>query len=175
MSGVPRELAEHTLNVRQDAKPVKQPLRRIGDERRRAIAKEIARLTEAGFIKEVIHTYWLANPVLVPKKNTKELRMCIDYTGLNKACPKDPFPLPRIDQVIDSTAGSELLCFLDAYSGYHQIPLKESDQIKTSFITPFGTFCYVTMPFGLNNACATYHRTMQKCLKDQLGRNCLRG
>ena len=97
LPGVPRELAEHTINVRQDTKPVKQPLRRIGDERQRAIAKEIARLTEAGFIKEVIHTDWLANPVLVPKKNTKELRMCIDYTGLHKACPKDPFPPPRID------------------------------------------------------------------------------
>ena len=79
MPGVPRELAEHTLNIRQGAKPVKQPLRCIGDERRRAIAKEIARLTEACFIKEVIQTDWLANPVLVPKKNTKELRMCIDY------------------------------------------------------------------------------------------------
>ena len=103
MPSVPRELAEHTLNVRQDAKAVKQPLRHIGYERRRAITKEIARLTAVGFIKEVIHTDWLANPVLVPK-NTKELRMCIDYTGLNKACPKDPFPLPRIEQVIDSTA-----------------------------------------------------------------------
>ena len=86
MPAVPRKLAEHTLNVRQDAKPVKQPLRRIGDEREHAIAKEIARLTAAGFIKEVIHTDWLANPVLVPKNNTKVLRMCIDYTGLNKAC-----------------------------------------------------------------------------------------
>src|SRR4051812_11991289 len=97
--------------------------------------------------------------------------MSIDYSGLNKHCPKDPFPLPRIDQVIDSTAGAELLCFLDAYSRYHQIRMKESDQKATSFVTPFGTFCYVTMPFGLKNARATYQRTMQKCLKDQIGRN----
>src|SRR3954464_8724531 len=75
--------------------------------------------------------------------------MCIDYSGLNKHCPKDSFPLPRIDQVTDSAAGAELLCFLDACSGYHQIRMKESDQKATSFVTPFGTFCYVTMPFGL--------------------------
>jgi hypothetical protein len=97
--------------------------------------------------------------------------MCVDYTGLNKTCPKYPFPLPRIDQVIDSTAGSELLCFLDAYSGYHQIKMKESDQLATSFVTPYGTYCYVTMPFSLKNAGATYQRSMQKCMADQIGRN----
>jgi hypothetical protein len=82
--------------------------------------------------------------------------MCIDYTSLNKACPKDPFVLPRIDQVIDSTAGCDLVSFLDAYSGYHQIPLYQPDQIKTSIITPYGAYCYVTMPFGLKNTGATY-------------------
>ena len=117
MMGVPRELTEHSLNINPGAKPVKQPLRRFGNEKRRAIGIELAKLLEANFVKEVIHTQWVANPDLVPKKNTKILRMCIDYTGLNKDCPKDPFALPRIDQVIDSTAGSELLCFLDAYSG----------------------------------------------------------
>ena len=80
--------------------------------------------------------------------------MCVDYTSLNKACPKDPFSLPRIDQIIDSTSGCEILSFLDAYSGYHQIAMKESDQL-TSFITPFGSYCYVSMPFGLKNAGAT--------------------
>ena len=105
------------------------------------------------------------------KKNTKILRMCVYYTGLNKHCLKDPFALPRIDQVIDSMAGSELLCFLDAYSGYHQINMRESDQLATSFITPYGTYCYITMPFGLKNAGATYQRTMQRCLHDQISRN----
>jgi hypothetical protein len=90
----------------------------------------------AGFIKEVFHPEWLANPVLVKKKGGK-WRMCVDYTGLNKAGPKVPYPLPRIDQIVDSTAGCETLSFLDAYSGYHQIRMKESDQITTSFITPF--------------------------------------
>ena len=171
MPGVPRELAEHSLNVAKGAKPVKQGLRRFGPEKKKAIGKEVARLSAANFIREVIHTDWLANPVLVPKKDVKDLRMCIDFTGLNKACPKDPFALPRIDQVVDAVSGSELLCFLDAYSGYHQIKMKESDQIKTSFITPFGTFCYITMPFGLKNAGSTYQRCIQRCLHDQIGRN----
>jgi hypothetical protein len=95
--------------------------------------------------------------------------MCIDYTNLNKACKKDPFGLLRIDQVVDSTAGCSLLSFLDCYSGYHQIPLKEEDQIKTSFITLFGAFCYITMPFGLKSAGATYQRGIQRCLYSQLG------
>ena len=160
MFGVPRELVEHSLNINPGAKPAKQAMQCFGDKKRRAIGKELAKLLEAGFVREVIHTNWVTNPVLVPQKNTEILRMCIDYTGLNKHCPKDPFPLPRIDQVTDSMAGSELLCFLDAYSGYHQIRMKKSDQKATSFITPFGTYCYVTMPFGLKNAGATYQRMM---------------
>ena len=82
--------------------------------------------------------------------------MCVDYTGLNKACPKDLFPLPRIDQVVDLTSGCKTLCFLDAYSGCHQIMMKEYDQLATSFITLFGSYCYITMLFGLKNMGATY-------------------
>ena len=95
--------------------------------------------------------------------------MCVDYTDLNKHCPKDPFPLPCIDQVVDSTAGCVLLSFLDYYSGYHQITLKESDQEKTSFITPFGAYCYNTMMFGLKNAGTTYQKAIQGCLQGQIG------
>jgi hypothetical protein len=97
--------------------------------------------------------------------------MCVDYTDLNKHCPKDPFGLPRIDQVIDSTAGCDLLCFLDCYSGYHQIAIKEEDQEKTVFITPFGAYCYTTMSFGLKNVGATYQQAIQKCFKRQLNKN----
>ena len=96
--------------------------------------------------------------------------MCVDYTGLNKACPKDPFPLPHIDQIGDSTSGCETLCFLDAYSGYHQIAMKESDQLATSFITSLRSFYYVTMPFGLKNARAMYQRCMLKCFGDLVER-----
>jgi ribonuclease HI len=96
--------------------------------------------------------------------------MCIDYTGLNKACPKVPYPLPRIDQIVDSTAGCETLSFLDAYSCYHQIKMKESDQLATSFITPFGMYCYTIMPFGLRNAGATYQRCMNHVFGEHIGR-----
>jgi hypothetical protein len=170
MPGVSRKFVEHKLHVRTNAKPVKQPLRRLSEEKRRIVGEEIARLLAAGFIMEVFYPDWLANPVLILKKNNK-WRMCIDYTSLNKACPKDPFALPWIDQVINSTAGCELLSFLDAYSGYHQIKLDPVDQLKTAFITPFGVFCYITMTFGLRNAGATFQHCMQKCLLKQLGRN----
>src|ERR1041384_7083887 len=127
MPGVPRELAEHDLKTDPNLKPVKKFLRRFNDERRNAIGEEIARLLAAGFIMEVFYPEWLANPVLVLKKNGA-WRMWIDYTELNKACPQDPFPQPRIDQIIDPTVGCELLCFLDAYSGYHQIKMALEDQ-----------------------------------------------
>ena len=97
--------------------------------------------------------------------------MCVDYTDLNKHYLKDPFGLPQTDEVVDSTAGCELLSFLDSYSGYHQIPLKEDDQIKTSFITPFDAYCYTTMSFGLKNTRVTYQRAIQMCLDQQIGRN----
>ena len=147
---------------------MKQRLHHFDEEKHRIIGKEVHKLLTAGFIKEVHHPDWLANPVLVKKKNGK-MRMCVDYTSLNKACPKLPFPLPRIDQVVDSTAGCETLSFLDVYSGYHKIKMKESDQLATSFITPFGMYCYVTMPFGLRNAGATYQRCMLHVFGKHIG------
>jgi hypothetical protein len=97
--------------------------------------------------------------------------MSVDYTNLNRHCPKDPFGLPRIDQIVDSTVGSALLSFLDCYSGYHHIALREEDQSKTSFITPFGIYCYKTMSFGLKNAGATSQRAIQTCHGEQIGDN----
>jgi hypothetical protein len=143
MPGILRDVAEHSLNIRAGSKPVKQRPCRFDGEKCRAIGEEFQKLLAAEFIKEVFHPEWLANPILVKKKNGK-WRMCIDYTNLNKACPKDPFPLPRIDQIVDSTSGCEVLSFLDAYSGYHQIMMKESDQPATSFITPFGSYSLFT-------------------------------
>ena len=171
MPGVPRELAEHALQVNPDARPIKQSLRRFSEPNRKAIGEEVNRLLEANFIREIKQATWVANPVLVPKKNSKVLRMCVDFTALNKHCPKDHFPLPRIDQIVDSTAGCQRLSFLDAYSGYHQIRMKIEDEELTAFITPYGVYCYTTMPFGLKNAGATYQRMMQNCLQTQIGRN----
>ena len=88
--------------------------------------------------------------------------MCVDFTDLNRACPKDSYPFPRIDTLVDSTARHKLLSFMDAFSGYNQIKMKEEDQEKTSFVTSQGLFCYKVMPFGLKNAGATYQRLMNK-------------
>jgi hypothetical protein len=118
MPRVPRELIEHSLDVSKTAKPVNQKLQRFARDKKKAIRVEVNRLLVVGFIKEVYHPEWLANPVLVRKKNN-EWTMCVDYTDLNKHYPKDPFSLPHIDKVVDFTTGCELLSFLDCYSGYH--------------------------------------------------------
>ena len=124
----------------------------------------------AGFIREVYYPNWLTNVVLVKKANGK-WRMCVDFTNLNKACPKDSFPLPRIDQLVDSTARHKLLTFMDAFSGYNQIKMTKEDQEKTAFIMSQGLYCYKVMPFGLKNAGATYHRLVNKMFSKQISRN----
>nr|ABA93782.1 retrotransposon protein, putative, Ty3-gypsy subclass [Oryza sativa Japonica Group] len=155
------DMVEHTPNPPATAEPPKK---------KQAIREELDKLLKAGFIREVLHPEWLANPVMVRKANGK-WRMCVHFTELNKACPKVHFPLPRIDQLVDSTAGCELLSFLDAYSGYHQINMAKEDEEKTAFIMPFGVFCYIKMPFGLVTAGNTFQRTVQGALNDQLGNN----
>jgi hypothetical protein len=142
MPGVPRELFEHELNVDPKASPVKQPPRQFDEPKRKAIVAKIRRLEDAGFIKEIKISTWVSNPVLVPKKNTNVQHVCVACTTLNKHCPKDPFLVPRIDQIIDSTVGCARLSFLDVCSGYNQIKLKVEDEEKTAFITPYEVFCY---------------------------------
>jgi hypothetical protein len=119
MSGVLRELTEHKLKLYPQARPIPQKLRLFTPHKREVIRAELARLVLPGFIRKVLHPKWLVNPILVLKKNKIDWRMCVDYTDLNKHCPKDPFGLPRIDQVVDSTTGCSMLSFLDYYSGYH--------------------------------------------------------
>uniref|UniRef100_A0A2N9IKR9 Reverse transcriptase domain-containing protein n=1 Tax=Fagus sylvatica TaxID=28930 RepID=A0A2N9IKR9_FAGSY len=151
------DLACHSLNISVKAKPVSQKRRKLAPERADIVAKEVERLLEANAIRSVQYPTWLSNTVVVKKKNGK-WRVCVDFTDLNRACPKDPFPLPRIDQLVDSASGHERMSFLDAFQGYHQIPMAHSDQEKTAFITPKGVYCYRVMPFGLKNAGATYQR-----------------
>ncbi|KAL0289040.1 UNVERIFIED_CONTAM: Transposon Ty3-G Gag-Pol polyprotein [Sesamum radiatum] len=122
---------------------------------------EVSKLMAAGYIEEIQYPEWLSNVVLVLKRGGKR-RMCIDFRDLNKACPKDFYPLPRIDQLVDSTSGCELLSMMDVSQGYHQIMPALEDRKKLSFITSEGTFCYVAMPFGLKNAGATYQRLVDK-------------
>ena len=124
----------------------------------------------AGFIQEIYYPDWLTNVVLVKKANRK-WRMCVNFTDLNKACPKDSFPLPRIDQLMDSTAGHKLLTFMNAFSGYNQIKMAKEDQEKTAFIMSQGLYCYKVMPFGLKNAGATYQRLVNKMFNKQISRN----
>jgi hypothetical protein len=160
----------HRLNVDPGSRPIKQRMRTFAPERNQTIAAEVSKLLAAEFIREVDYPEWLANVVLVKKSNNK-WRMCIDFTDLNKACPKDSSPLPRIDLLVDSTSGHQLLSFMDAFSGYNQIQMAEVDQEKTSFITDRGLYCYKVMPFGLKNAGATYQRLVNKMFEKQMGRN----
>jgi hypothetical protein len=170
MPGIPPSVIVHKLMVDPSHRPVKQRRRSFAPERNQAVDEEVQKLLKARFIREVDYPEWLANVVLV-KKTTEKWRMCVDFTDLNKACPKDSFPLPRIDLLVDSTSGHELLTFMDAFSGYNQIHMDEIDQEKTSFITDRGLYCYKMMSFGLKNAGATYQRLVNKMFRDQIGRN----
>ena len=151
-------------------KPVQQRQRAFAPERDQAITKEVTKLLAASFIREVYYPDWLADVVHVKKANGK-WRMCVNFTDLNKECPKDSFPLPRIDQLVDSTVGHKLLTFMNAFSGYNQIKIDEEDQEKTTFITSQELYCYKVMPFGLENAGATYQRLVNKMFNKQIGRN----
>lgn len=128
------------------------------------------KLIDNSFIRESKYPTWVSNPVLVPKSGENNWRTCIDFTNVNDACPKDSFPLSRIDQLVDATAGHKLLSFLDAYSGYNQIPMYPPDQEHTTFITDRGLYCYTAMPFGLKNAGATYQRLMNLMFKELIGK-----
>ena len=145
----------HRLNVYPSSKPIHQKKRVFASEQDNAIKKQVQKLTTAKFIHEVYYTDWLANVVMVKMANGK-WKMCVDFTNLKKACPKDSYPLPRIDQLVDSTTGHKLLSFMDAFSSYNQIRMDEADQEKTSFITSQDLFCYKVMPFDLKNAGAAY-------------------
>ena len=161
MPGIDPEVIVHQLNVDPNHKPVRQKKRSFNPERYKAIEEGVKKLLKAGFIREVYYPNWLANVVMVKKPNGKS-KICIDFTDLNKACPKNSFPLPRIHQLVDATAGHELLIFIDTYSGYNQIKMYPPDREKTYFITNTGLYYYNVMPFGLKNTRATYQRLVNK-------------
>ena len=159
--GVDPDFICHHLNVNPSITPRKQPPRCSSKDHSEAVKDEVTKLKQAGAIKEVFYPEWLANTVVVKKKNGK-WRVCVDFTDLNKACPKDPFPLPRIDQLMDATVGHPRMSFLNAFQGYYQIPLALDDQEKTSFVTPIRNYHYKVMPFGLRNVRSTYQKMMTK-------------
>jgi hypothetical protein len=168
--GGSHSIIEHSLGIDPSVRPKKQRLQKMSDEKTEAAKAEVHRLLEAKFIVPIAYPIWLANMVMVQKKSGK-WHMCIDFTSLNKACPKDNFPLPRIDKIFDITAGCKVMSLLDCFSGYHQIYMKEGDKASTSFTTPFGTYCFVRMPEGLKNARSTFSRLTKRVLESQVGRN----
>ncbi|XP_074266516.1 uncharacterized protein LOC141589791 [Silene latifolia] len=167
MLGLSPKIAVHRLAIRKGISPRKQSQRRFRTELIPEIEKEVNKLIEAGFIREVRYPTWIANIVPVRKKNG-QLRVCVDFRDLNDACPKDDFPLPVTELMIDATTGHEALSFMDCTTGYNQIHMAPEDQEATGFRTPKGIFCYTVMPFGLKNVGATYQRAMQKIFDDML-------
>ncbi|GJV05584.1 reverse transcriptase domain-containing protein [Tanacetum coccineum] len=170
MTGVPRHVEEHMINVQEGCQPVRQKKRGQAAERNIAINEEVSQLVTAGIMREVHYHDWLSNPVMV-KKHDDNWRMWVDFKDLNKACPKDGYPFLEIDWKVKSLCGFPFKCFLDAYKGYHQIQMAEEDEEKTAFITNQGIFCYTKMPFGLRNAGATYQRLVDRAFHGQIGIN----
>ena len=160
----------HHLTMDAKVRPVRQRMRKFNEERCLVVKEETKKLLSARHIREIQYPEWLANVVLVKKANGK-WRMCVDFTNLNKACPKDSYPLPNIDALVDSASGCKMLSFLDAFLGYNQIKMHPRDESKTTFMTETCSYCYKVMPFGLKNAGATYQRLMDKVLAPMLGRN----
>ena len=153
--GVDPNIIYHHLNVNSSITPRKQPPRRFSKEHSDVVKEEVVKLKCARAIKDVFYPEWLTNTVVVKKKNEK-WRVCVNFTDLNKACPKDPFPIARIDQSVDATVGHPQMSFLNAFQGYHQIPLTLANQEKTAFVMPIGNYHYKVMPFGLKNTGSTY-------------------
>ena len=170
MPGINPSVITHCLNVCPSSKPIRQKKRVFAPKRDDAIKDEVQKLMVVKFIREVYYPDWLANVVIV-KKAISKWRMCVDFTDLNKAYPKDSYLLPRIDQLVDSTASHKLLSFMDAFFGYNQIRMDEADQEKTSSVTSQGLFCYKVMSFGLKNTGATYQRLVNHMFRLQIGRN----
>ena len=167
MPGLDPGVVVHSLNVDPGIRSVVQLVRVFHTKIEAQIIQEVKKLLTAGFIKPIQHPKWLSNIVPVKKKNGR-IHCYVDFRNLNKACPKDEFPLPNIDLLVDSAAGSSMFSFMDGYSGYNQICMAAKDAEKTAFRTPIGNFCYTVMPFGLKNAGATYQRTMTTIFHDMI-------
>ena len=167
LPGVDPLVASHKLSIYKEARYISE--KKMQTWRRTTPSGAKAdRLLSAGFIEDAQYTTWLSNVVLVKKANGKWW-MCVDYTDLNKACPRDAYPLPNIDQLVDGAAGHKVLSFLDAYFGYNQIPMVTSNMNKTAFITDDTNYFYRVMPFGLKNVGATYQWLMDKVFSHLMG------
>eukprot|EP00253_Pinus_taeda_P004840 PITA_04840 len=159
MQGIHPSTCIHHIYRDDKLKPVRQPQRRMNSMMKEIVKEEQQKLLNVGFIYPISVSQWASPLVIVPKKNGK-WRVCVDYRELNKATLKDHFPLPFIDQVLDSLAGKKYFCFLDGFSGYNQIRIATEDQDKTTFKCPWGTYAYKVFLFGLCNAPATFQRAV---------------
>ena len=171
LPGLDKTLVEHRLPSKKEHISHQQPPRRMANEVVLKVKEEIERLLQAGFIRPARYVEWLSNIVPVLKKNGK-LRVCIDFRNLNTASPKDEYPMPIADVLVDGVAGHKIFSFMDRHSSYNQIFIAEEDVHKTAFRCPgsIGTFEWVVMPFGLKNAGATYQRAMNLIFHDMIGK-----
>jgi hypothetical protein len=162
MPELSRELIEHQLPIKAGFRPYKQGARNFKPEIIRRVKEEVDRLLQAGFIKPCRYADWVSNIVLVEKKNTEKIRICLDFRNLNRATSKDEYPMPVADLLIDSASGNKVISFLDGNAGYNQIFMVKEDVGKTVFRCPrfVGLFEWVVMTFGLKNVGATYQRAM---------------
>jgi hypothetical protein len=185
LTGISPILCTHRIPIDPNFTPSREPQRRLNNAMREVVKKEVLKLYRAGIIYPVPHSEWVSPVQVVPKKGgmtvirneNNELipqrivtgwRMCIDYRKLNKATKKDHFPLPFIDEMLERLANHSFFCFLDGYSGYHQIPIHPDDQEKTTFTCPYGTYAYRRMSFGLCNAPASFQRCMMSIFSDMI-------
>ena len=167
MSGLDTDIVVHRIPLKPECMLVRQALRRMKPEVILKIKEEVEKQLKAGFLSIVTYSNWVANIVPVLKKDGK-VRMCMDYRDLNRASPKDNFPLPHIDSLVDNTATNAMFSFMDGFSGYNQIKMAEEDKSKTTFVTHWGTFVYDVMLFSLKNAGAIYQRAMVTLFHDMI-------
>jgi hypothetical protein len=165
MSGINPEIVIHEIKTYPDAKPICQRLRPVHPRKMAAIRLEVEKLLKCSFIYLVALTDWVSNLVPIDKKQGT-IHVCVDYRDINKACPKDNFPTPFVDQIVDDCVGSEIFSLMDGFSGYNQINIVPEDQHKTTFICPWGTFAYWKLPFSLKNAGATFQCAMSYAFHD---------
>jgi hypothetical protein len=171
MPGLSRELVEHRLPIKHRFRPHKQPPRRFNYDIHGRIKEEIDRLLKANFIRSCKYVEWVSNIVPVEKKNTRKIRICVDFRDLNRATPKDEYPMPIADELVNQALGNKVISFLDGNAGYNQIFMAEEDVSKTTFRCPgfVGLFEWVVMTFGLKKAGATYQWAMNLIFHDLLG------
>ncbi|WRX14587.1 Reverse transcriptase domain - like 10 [Theobroma cacao] len=167
MLGLNTDIVVHKLPLRPDCKPIKQKLRRMKPEMLLKIKEEVNKQFDTGFLEVAKYPEWVANILSIPKKDGK-VRICVDYMDLNRASPKDSFPLPHIDTLVDNTVKHALFSFMDDFSSYNQIKMAPKDMEKMTFVTMWGMFCYKVMPFRLKNAGATYQRAMVALFHDMM-------